>query len=335
MSGKPQRLIALLAVLQVRRVTTAEALAAEFGVSVRTILRDIQALIDADIPVLTERGKYGGISLLPGSQADLSKLTASEADVIRAVGFDLGRAARLGAETAARSAAGKLTAKRRAPLRGDPPLALSDVLTVDNRGWFAADESPDVASLARDLRLARRLRVRYRHSGAAESQVYVVDPYGLLLRADRWYLIADSESRPRMYALTRLEHWELLAETRRLRAGATLAGTAAELGRSLESRHEITVTALLDADRVDIARRILGSRLRSVVPGPVARDNTTVSDTTASSNEGGRATVTIAFEHLNGVRQLLQFSDRIEVTSPPEARQLICRLAEQLAHKHR
>jgi predicted DNA-binding transcriptional regulator YafY len=119
MSGKPQRLIALLAVLQVRRVTTAEALAAEFGVSVRTILRDIQALIDADIPVLTERGKYGGISLLPGSQADLSKLTASEADVIRAVGFDLGRAARLGAETAARSAAGKLTAKRRAPLRGD------------------------------------------------------------------------------------------------------------------------------------------------------------------------------------------------------------------------
>ena len=105
MSGKPQRLIALLAVLQVRRVTTAGALAAEFGVSVRTILRDVQALIDAGIPVLTERGKYGGISLLPGSQADLSKLTASEADVVRAVGLDLGRAARLGAETAARSAA--------------------------------------------------------------------------------------------------------------------------------------------------------------------------------------------------------------------------------------
>src|ERR1700755_1979309 len=115
MTGKPQRLIALLAVLQVRRVTTAEALAAEFGVSVRTILRDIQALIDADIPVLTERGKYGGISLLPGSQADLSKLTASEADVVRAVGLDLGRAARLGAAAAARSGAGQLTAQGHAP----------------------------------------------------------------------------------------------------------------------------------------------------------------------------------------------------------------------------
>jgi biotin operon repressor len=49
---------------------TAEALAAEFGVSVRTILRDVQALVEAGIPVLTERGKYGGISLLPGSQAE-------------------------------------------------------------------------------------------------------------------------------------------------------------------------------------------------------------------------------------------------------------------------
>src|ERR1700753_3068599 len=111
MSGKPQRLIALLAVLQVRRVTTAEALAAEFGVSVRTILRDIQALTEAGIPVLTERGKYGGISLLPGSQADLSKLTTSEADVVRAVGLDLGRAAALGAENAGPSAAGQLPGK--------------------------------------------------------------------------------------------------------------------------------------------------------------------------------------------------------------------------------
>src|ERR1700722_8118983 len=99
MSGKPQRLIALLAVLQVRRVTTAEALAAEFGVSVRTILRDIQALIDADIPVLTERGKYGGSSPVAGGGAVVAGLTASEADVVRAVGLDLGRATRLGAET--------------------------------------------------------------------------------------------------------------------------------------------------------------------------------------------------------------------------------------------
>lgn len=321
MSGRSQRLIGLLSVLQVRRFMTAEALAAEFGVSARTILRDIQALVDADIPVITERGKYGGISLLPGGQVDLSKLTASEADVFRAVGLDLGRASRLGAEAAARSAAGKLAATRRAPLRGDPPLSLADVVVVDNRGWFAADESPDVAHLARDLRLARRLRIRYRHSGAGKSRAHVVDPYGLLLRADRWYLIADSESQPGMYALARLEAWEVLDEPRRLRAGATLAGTAAELGRSLEARHEITVTALLDADRVDLARRVLGSRLRSVTPADAAA--------------GGRVTIAVAYDQLDSVRQLLQFSDHIEVTGPPAARRLVRALAEQLARTHR
>ena len=323
MSTRPQRLISLLSVLQIRRFTTAEALAAEFGVSVRTILRDVQALLDADIPVVTERGKYGGISLLPGSQVDLSRLTTPEADVFRAVGLDLGRAARLGAEAAARSAAGKLDAggRRRVPPPGDLPLALADVVTVDNRGWFAADESSfDVAGLARDLRRGCRLRIRYRRSGEASPRTIVVDPYGLLLRADRWYLIADADAEPRMFAVTRLEHWEVLGEPRRLRDGATLAGTAASLGQALEGRPGITVTALLDASRVDIARRILGSRLRSVAP---------------CDADAGRVTIAVAFEHLDAVRQLLQFSDHIEVVGPPTARDLVRMLAQRIADTHR
>ena len=78
-------------------------------------MRDVQALIDADIPVFTERGKYGGISLLPGDQVDLSKLTTSEADVLRTMGLDVDRARQLGAEAAARSALGKLVPRRPPP----------------------------------------------------------------------------------------------------------------------------------------------------------------------------------------------------------------------------
>ncbi|WP_202977429.1 HTH domain-containing protein [Streptomyces sp. E2N166] len=94
--SRPQRLIELLAALQARRRATAESLADELGVSTRTVLRDVRALVDAGIPVLTERGKYGGISLLPGDQADLSKLTTGEADLLRAVGLDPERARRVG-----------------------------------------------------------------------------------------------------------------------------------------------------------------------------------------------------------------------------------------------
>lgn len=293
-------------------------LAAEFGVSTRTILRDIQSLIDAEIPIRTERGRYGGISLLPGAQVDLSKLTASEVDVFRAVGVDLDRARQLGAEVAARGALGKLASRRRTPRRDDAPLPLTAVVTIDNRGWFAEEETADVAGLARDLRQARRLRIRYRSSGAPEAHTLVVDPYGLLLRADRWYLIADHDAAPRMFALTRLDHWAVLDEPRRLRTGVTLDDVAHNLGQVLEGRHKVTVTALLDSDRIDLARRVLGGRLRSI-------DQT---------GQPRRATITVAYDQIQGVRQLLQFADHIEVIAPAAARELIQRLARGVALAH-
>ncbi|QTE31443.1 WYL domain-containing protein [Pengzhenrongella sicca] len=318
--SRPQRVIAILTALQVRRHTTADVLAAEFGVSTRTILRDVQSLVDADIPVLTERGRYGGISLLPGDQVDLTRLTASEADVFRAVGLDLNRARQLGAESAARGALSKLTTRRRTPQaqRDVMALSLAEVVTVDNRGWFGSEESIDVAAVARDLRRARQLRIHYRRSDAPQSRALVVDPYGLLLRADRWYLIADVDAAPRMFALTRLERWTVLDEPRRLRAGATLGQVAHDLAHALEGRTEVTITALLDANRIDLATRVLGARLRSI-------------DRSARSP---RVTITIGYDQIDGVRQLLQFADHLEVTAPPAARELVQRLAQEVALAH-
>jgi predicted DNA-binding transcriptional regulator YafY len=319
--SRPQRLIELLATLQSRRRATAEELARELGVSVRTVLRDVQALVDAGIPVFTGRGKYGGITLLPGDQVDLGKLTTSEADVLRTVGLDVDRARQLGAEAAARSALGKLVPRRPPPKESAGlPLTLSDVVTIDNRAWFSAPVDPaGLARLAEDLRRGRRLRVRYRRSGKAAARWRSVDPYGLLLRADRWYLIADADARPRMFALSRLEDWEVLDEPRRLRSGAALSDVAAELSRTLESRHRVTVTALLDADRVDLARRILGSRLLTV----------------SHSDRDARVTITVGYDELDAVRQLLQFSDHIEVLRPQAARRMIHDLARQIALTHR
>ncbi|MFJ6687369.1 helix-turn-helix transcriptional regulator [Streptomyces sp. NPDC091294] len=319
--SRPQRLIELLAALQTRRRTTAEALAEELGVSTRTVLRDVRALVDAGIPVFTERGKYGGISLLPGDQADLSKLTTGEADLLRAVGLDLDRARQLGGEAAARSALRKLTSRRQPPpARDELPLALTDVIAIDNRPWFEDDAPlPDVAALVRDVRTARRLRIVYRRSGEASARELVVDPYGLLQRGGRWYLVADRDGRPRMFALSRLLRWAVLDDARRLRAGADLAGTARELGEELERRGEhVVVTARVDVASLDLARRILGARLRTV----------------GEPGEDGRAEVTVAYGHTDAVRQLLQFGEHIEVVAPEAARRLVERLATGLARTH-
>ncbi|MFF7605980.1 WYL domain-containing protein [Streptomyces parvulus] len=318
--SRPQRLIELLAALQAHPRTTAEALAAELGVSTRTVLRDVRALVDAGIPVFTERGKYGGISLLPGDQVDLAKLTTGEADLLRAVGLDLDRARRIGGEATARSALRKLTPRRTPPpARDDLPLALTDVIAIDDRPWFEdAAPLPDVAGLVRDVRKARRLRIVYRRSGAALARDLVVDPYGLAQRGGRWYLVADHDGRPRMFALARLERWTVLDAARRLRPGADLAGTARELGEALESEGSFVVTARVDAASLDLTRRILGARLRSA--GEPGAD--------------GRVEVTVAYDRLAAVRQLLQFGEHIEVVAPREARELVRRLAADLARTH-
>ncbi|MET9353193.1 WYL domain-containing protein [Streptomyces sp. NPDC006617] len=318
--SRPQRLIELLAALQARPRTTAEVLAEELGVSTRTVLRDVRALVDAGIPVFTERGKYGGISLLPGDQADLSKLTTGEADLLRAVGLDLERARQLGGEAAARSALRKLTSRRQPPpARDELPLALTDVIAIDNRPWFEdAVPLPDVAGLVRDVRTGRRLRIVHRRSGDAAAREFVVDPYGLVQRGGRWYLVADRDGRPRMFALTRLQRWAVLDGARRLRDGADLAGTARGLGEMLEGEGSVVVTARVDVGSLDLARRILGARLRTV----------------GDPGEDGRVEVTVAYGELDGVRQLLQFGEHIEVVAPEAARRLVERLATHLARTH-
>ncbi|MFF8681760.1 helix-turn-helix transcriptional regulator [Streptomyces sp. NPDC015237] len=318
--SRPQRLIELLAALQALPRTTAEALAEELGVSTRTVLRDVRALVDAGIPVFTERGKYGGISLLPGDQVDLAKLTTGEADLLRAVGLDLDRARQLGGEAAARSALRKLTSRRSpSAARDDLPLALTDVIAIDNRPWFEeAAPLPDVAGLVRDVRTARRLRIVYRRSGATEARDLVVDPYGLAQRGGRWYLVADHDGRPRMFALSRLQRWTVLDGARRLRPGAGLVDTARELGEALESEGRVVVTARVDAGSLDLARRILGARLR----------------TAGEPGADGRVEVTVAYDRIDAVRQLLQFSEHIEVVAPREARELVCRLAAGVARTH-
>jgi predicted DNA-binding transcriptional regulator YafY len=75
---KLDRLIGILTVLLRREKTTAPELAERFGVSRRTILRDIDSLCLAGIPIVTMRGEGGGISVMDGYKINMNVLTADE-----------------------------------------------------------------------------------------------------------------------------------------------------------------------------------------------------------------------------------------------------------------
>ena len=68
---RASRLVGLLGLLQARGRMTAAQLAAELEVSPRTVLRDIEALSAAGIPVYAIRGSQGGFQLIDGFRSDL------------------------------------------------------------------------------------------------------------------------------------------------------------------------------------------------------------------------------------------------------------------------
>jgi len=80
------RLLEIVYVLLRSKTVTAQELAERFGVSSRTIYRDIDTLSLSGIPVYTEKGKGGGISLLPQFVLDKSILSDKEqADILAAL----------------------------------------------------------------------------------------------------------------------------------------------------------------------------------------------------------------------------------------------------------
>ncbi len=76
---RASRLLTILMILQTRGRTSAEFLAEELEVSVRTIYRDIDQLSAAGVPVYAETGRNGGFALIEGWKTRLNGLTAPEA----------------------------------------------------------------------------------------------------------------------------------------------------------------------------------------------------------------------------------------------------------------
>jgi predicted DNA-binding transcriptional regulator YafY len=312
---KSSRLLNLLLLLQVSPRMTTSALAERLEVSRRTILRDVEALSAAGVPVYAERGRSGGIVLLPGARLNVSHLDPPELEALALAGLDATHRAELGLAAAHETAVRKLAARRRTD-----GIALADLVVVEQDSWLSTDRpaaTADVADLALVLRGGTRVRVRYRHSGTTHERDVVVDPYGLAAKAGRWYLVADDDGRPHLYALARLAWFEALPEVARHRAGVTLRSAWDELKSRVETPGGITVTARLRSDRVDLARRILGARLTDV-----------------GSAVDGWCPVGVRFHEVEGVVQLLQFAHHIEVLGPPEARRHVAALAADVAARH-
>ncbi|WEV27022.1 WYL domain-containing protein [Streptomyces sp. 71268] len=270
---KSDRLLSILLLLQTRARVPAAELAERLEVSVRTIYRDVESLSAAGVPVYAERGRHGGISLLPGYRTDVTGLTSHEARALFALTAP-GSHSALGLDGALRSALRKVMVALPAPHRPTAELASRRIL-IDPDRWMSGPRPPvDLNALETAVFTDRRLRLRYRHSGATRSHTYTVDPYGLVAKAGTWYLVADRGGAPRLFRADRIVTATVTDAPARRRPGVELADAWESLRREVEERPvAVRVRARVRRSRLDMLVRIVGSLLATrveVLPEPDA-----------------------------------------------------------------
>jgi predicted DNA-binding transcriptional regulator YafY len=206
---RASRLVQLLLLLQARGGLTADALARELEVSVRTVLRDVDALSAAGVPIYAERGPAGGIRLVDGYRTRLTGMTPEEAEALFLSGLP-GPAAELGLGTLVAAAQVKVQAALPTELRSRASR-LVQRFHLDAGAWFKGSEPvPHLATVAEAVWSARRLEMGYRRDDATGTRL--VEPLGLVLKAGIWYLVARSDTEPRTYRVSRINDARVLDE---------------------------------------------------------------------------------------------------------------------------
>ena len=309
---RADRLLSILMLLQTRGRMVARDLAVQLEVSERTIYRDIDALSAAGVPVVVERGRLGGCSLLDGYQTDLTGLTDAEVRTLFAAraGSHL---ADLGLDAAGDTALLKLLAALPPAFRPAAERALERV-HLDAEIWFhAAEPVPYLALVHEAVWQDRRLQLTYRHSDGTTSDA-IVEPLGLVAKARVWYLVARNEQEAmRVFRVSRLQEAMMLDERFErpaefdLRAFWTAWRTAFE--RSIP-RYLITIRVAPEA--MPRLQTLLGEEVHIHLERAAPEDG------------AGWRSVPVAFERFEDARRaLLGCGPIVEVIEPRDLRESV------------
>lgn len=213
---RADRLVSLVLMLRQRGRLSATTLSRELEVSTRTVLRDIDALSAAGVPVYAERGRHGGFALLPGFQTELTGLSHDEALALLVAGSRRGaQAFGLGSSLASAmlKVVDALPESYRDTATGSARrLLLEPEIDLLSRRQ-TTEEVPDavLAEVRRAVLDGHQLRIHYAAMGQ-EAQWRTVDPIGLVTVKGNGYLLASRAGADRTYRLSRVRAAEKLTE---------------------------------------------------------------------------------------------------------------------------
>ncbi len=323
---RASRLVSLLLLLQTRGRMTAQALADELEVSVRTVYRDVESLGASGIPIYADRGPAGGYQLLDGYRTRLTGLTEGEAATLFLAGMPAA-AADLGLGSLLTAAQLKLRAALPDELAGRADR-VRERFHLDAPGWFRPDEAtPHLATVADAVWSERQLSVRYRRWKVPREVTRTLSPLGVVLKAGRWYLAAEtSPGRITSYVVANILEAETLDAGVVRPAGFDLGAFWHEWTTRFEqSVYQMTATVRVRASTLDFMRHISAYEMYRV-----AREGA------GEPDAAGWLTTTVPIESLrHGLTELLRLGAGVEVLEPVELREMMQASVHDLAEMYR
>jgi predicted DNA-binding transcriptional regulator YafY len=323
---RADRLLSLLMLLQAHGKMTAQTLAEELEVSVRTIYRDIDALSTAGVPVYAERGPGGGCALIDGYRTNLTGLTQDEVQAL----FMLSVPAaldELGVSQELKAALRKLTAALPAARRSDEERVRQRIYL----DWSGRDQPEEPVPHLRTMQQAvwqdRKLHLTYRLQLGPhiEQFEWLVNPYGLVAQAGVWHLVYARTGQIYVHRVSRVLGARIAAEYFERSADFDLAAFwKAWCAEHKENRPHYPVTARVSPALIHYLSQYFGERIRDEIARAGPPDTE------------GWITLTLPFETIWDARErILGFGRAVEVLEPEPLRESVIDFAAQIVALYR
>ena len=313
---RASRLLSILTTLQAKGHVTAQALADECDVSLRTIYRDVDALSAAGIPIYSLQGSSGGYRLLDGYRVRLNGLSPTEAEALFLAGLTR-QAADLGMGAAAASARTKLLAALPEAMRSG---AMKTRFHFDAPAWFAEAETLDHLPAVADA-VWNQHPIRMLYQSRKAGGMRRVEPLGVVLKGGVWYLIARAKAEIRTFRISRISQMTVLDDRFDYPDGFDLEGYWTESTRRYEDG--------LHPNQAEIRLSPLGLDMMEDVLPPAVRTGAVIA---GHADADGWRRVTLSVGSVaNAALDLLRFGANAEVISPAELRTQMAEIAGALS----
>lgn len=307
------RLTAILIHLQTKRVVKAEEIADRFGMSVRTVYRDVKALMEAGVPIGSEAGK--GYFIVDGFHLPPVMFTQDEANSMMLAGKLVEKIADKSVREAFSSALYKIKSVLKEEDKDNLETLDSNIKIYFRGRAEQNDQFPDhfMTEIQRALARKQVLKLDYVNQAGEVSQ-RLVEPAGIFYYSLAWHLIGWCRLRNgyRDFRSDRIKNLVNTGEEFKARSTVSLK----EYLQAMYSSNQNLIHAVVVFDKKALHGRPLNS-------------------TTTQTDLGDRIRAEFLMDNLDFIaRWLLMYGKGVEIEEPDQLRERVAELSEELFQHH-